>query len=277
MKIAVVTDSSAGLTEDEAKKHHVYVVRMPLMIDGNEFLEEKEITREHFIVKMKNGALVKTAQPPLGHLVNLFDDLLNDYDHIIYLPISSGLSGSYQTAYSLAQNYQGKVHVVDTGFVSAPLGLLATWVSEWVFAGDDLETILNRLDEAYMWAALIPEDVTYLKRGGRIKPAAAAVANMMKIVPVLKVADGEIDLEAKVRTQKKAIKKSMDILLDKFNPEDYAWIVLDGAVDQNLYDFTVEEMEKRTGETVLKRPLFPIIMSHTGPGSISIAAVKKLK
>ncbi len=277
MKIAVVTDSSAGLSEEEAREHNLYILRMPLMIDGQEFLEEKEISREQFIVKMKQGSLVKTAQPPLGHMVNLFDQILEDYDHLIYLPIASVLSGSYQTAYTLSQTYQGRVHVVDTGFVSAPLALLAQWTAAWVAEGDDLDVILERLKEAKMWASLIPEDVTYLKRGGRIKPAAAAVANMMKIVPILSVSGEGIDLEAKVRTQKKAVKKSLDTLFERFEAEQHHWIVLDGEVDEGLYSYALEEVQKRSGQEALARPLFPIIMSHTGPGSIAIAAVKKLK
>lgn len=277
MKTAVVTDSSAGISQEEAKKHGIYVARMPLTINGIDYIEEEEISREMFMDKMLHGDVVKTSQPPLGHLVDLFDRLLEEYDQIIFIPISSLLSGTYQTANVLAQGYDDRLLVLDAKFVSAPLKLLAIQVKDMLNHGYGAMAIKEIVEsEAYMWAALIPEDLNYLKRGGRIKPAAAALANMMKIVPVLQVADGEIDVVDKVRTFKKAVKEGMALTIKDKNPKDYDFIVLNGGCSEELYDKIVKDMEKELGMEVIKTYLYPIVMAHTGPGSIGIAAVKKL-
>ncbi|CAM3619248.1 DegV family protein [Erysipelothrix urinaevulpis] len=277
MKTAVVTDSSAGLSQKRAEELGIYVARMPLTIDGVDYIEEEEITRELFMEKMLNGAVVKTSQPPMGRLVTLFDSLLEDYDHVVFIPISSLLSGTYQTAEVLAKDYADKVTVIDAKFVSAPLGLLATQVKAMLEKGIHPKEVKEYVEEeGFMWAALIPEDLNYLKRGGRIKPAAAALANMMKIVPILKVADGEIDVADKVRTFKKAVKRGMELTIEGKTQEEYDFIVLNGGCSSELYDKIVKEMEKVLKTEIIKTDLYPIVLAHTGPGSIGIAAVKKL-
>ena len=278
MKTAVVTDSSAGIPQNVADDLGIFVARMPLVIDEQDLFEDRDISREVFIEKMQNGALVKTAQPPLGHMINLFDELLQTYDHIIFIPISSLLSGTYQTACSCAQDYEGRVTVIDAKFVSGPLKILSVWVKEMVAMGMSPSDIKEHVEtNAHMFAALIPEDVTYLKRGGRIKPAAAAIANMVKIVPILSVTEGEIDLLEKVRTQKKAVKRGVDIVLENHNHDDYDFMLLDGACSEDLYQKAYKEIEKQTGRPPIETKLYPIVMAHTGPGSIGICAIKRIK
>lgn len=277
MKIAVVTDSSAGITEENADKAGIYVARMPLTIDGVDYIEEKEISREIFLEKMKLGAVIKTSQPPLGHLVLMFDSLLKEYDHIIFLPISSELSSTYQTAVRLAQDYNNKITVVDAKFISVPLGILAKQVKEMIDMGYNPEQIQNYCEEdAYMWAALIPEDLNYLKRGGRVKPAVAGLANMMKIVPILEVEHGAIDVVDKVRTFKKAARRGVELTLAKENPEDYHFIVLNGGCSQDLFDKTVKDLEKELKTQVIQENIYPIVLAHTGPGTIGMGVIKKL-
>lgn len=277
MKIAVITDSSAGVSKQEAIDHEIIVARMPLTIDGKAYMEEEGISREQLIQAMKNGSSVSTSQPPLGGLIELFDDVLKTYDHIIFLPISSKLSGTYQTACGLAQDYDGRVTVIDSKFVSCPLFLLSLEVKEMIRRGmepDAIRTLIE--DEADMYASLIPENIIYLKRGGRITPAAAAIANLLKIVPVLKVSNGEIDLAEKVRTYKKAVRVGFDHSVVDRNKDDYEWIVLDGGCEEKIYNAVVKDLEKNFGVEVIKRPLYPIVLAHTGPGSIAIAWRKKL-
>ena len=127
-----------------------------------------------------------------------------------------------------------------------------------------------------MMAALIPEDIIYLKRGGRISAAAAAVANLLKIVPVLSVANGEIDLADKVRTHKKAVKTGIEHVFKDINFEDYEIVVLDGDCDEKLLASTVKEVESITQTTVIKREIYPTVLAHTGPGTIAIGIRKKL-
>lgn len=277
MKIAVVTDSSAGITIENAEKAGIYVARMPLTIDGVDYFEEKEISRDLFLEKMKQGAVIKTSQPPLGHLVRKFDALLKDYDHILFLPISSELSSTFDTALRLSQDYDNKVTVVDAKFISVPLGLLAKQVKKMVDLGYNPEQIKNYCEtEAYMWAALIPEDLNYLKRGGRVKPAVAALANMMKIVPILEVKDGAIDLVDKVRTYKKAVRRGLELTIEKHGAEDYDYYVINGGCPQDVFERTVKEIEKELKVTVIQDFIYPIVLAHTGPGTIGIGVIKKL-
>lgn len=277
MKIAVVTDSSAGISEENAEKAGIYVARMPLTLDGIDYVEEIEISRDLFLEKMKQGAVIKTAQPPLGHLVRMFDSLLKEYDHIIFLPISSELSSTYQTSVRLAQDYNDKVTVVNSKFISVPLGFLAKQVKEMVAMYYNPEQIKKYCEEeAYMWAALIPEDLSYLKRGGRVKPAVAALANMMKIVPILEVENGEIDVVDKVRTFKKAVKRGIQLTIKDRSPDEYIFIALNGGCSQDFFDKTVKELEKELKVEVIQENIYPIVLAHTGPGTIGIGVMKKL-
>lgn len=277
MKIAVVTDSSAGITEKNANQAGIYVARMPLSIDGVEYMESIEISREVFLEKMIAGAVIKTSQPPLGHLVRMFDNLLKEYDHIIFIPISSELSSTYQTAVRLAQDFENKVTVIDAKFISVPLGILAKQIKNLVDLGYKPEEIVKIVDEeASMWAALIPEDLNHLKRGGRVKPAVAALANVMKIVPILEVSNGAIDLVDKVRTFKKAVQRGVELTLKDRSPEDYHFIVLNGGCPQDIFDKIVKDIEKEIKTEVIQDYIYPIVLAHTGPGTIGIAVVKKL-
>lgn len=277
MKIAVVTDSSAGVSAQDALDQGIFVARMPLVVDDREFMEELDISRQELINAMRMGSTVKTSQPPLGQLVALFDSLLESHDHLIFLPISSKLSGTYQTAMALAQDYDGRVSVVDSLFVSAPLYATTLEVKKMADMGMDPEAIRLKVEkESWMYASLIPDDITYLKRGGRISSAAAAIANLLKIVPVLKVYNGEIDLADKVRTYKKAVKVGTDLALPEDDLNQYEIIVLDGDCDEKVYHSLVKEIEGRVGFKVIQRQLYPIVMAHTGPGSIAICVRKKL-
>lgn len=277
MKIAVITDSSAGISNEEAIKHNIHVARMPLTIDGREYMEEKDISRQELIDAMRLGAKVSTSQPLLGHLMLMFDELLETHDHLIFLPISSKLSGTYQTAYALAQDYDGRVTVIDSLFVSAPLYLQTLEVRMMLVNGMRPEAIKELIEkESWMFAALIPDDIQYLKRGGRISSAAAAVANLLKIIPVLKVYNGEIDLADKVRTYKKALKKGLELIMGDYDIETHEFIVLNGDCDDKAYAWAVKEIESELKCVVVQRDMYPIVMAHTGPGSIALAVRKKL-
>ena len=277
MKIAVITDSSAGVSTQDALDQGIYVARMPLVIDDREFMEESEVSRADLINAMRLGSSVKTSQPPLGQLIAMFDSLLESHDHIIFLPISSKLSGSYQTAMALVEDYDGRLTVIDSLFVSAPLYYATVEVKRMADMGMDPDAIRNKVEkESWMYASLIPDDIVYLKRGGRISSAAAAIANLLKIVPVLKVYNGEIDLADKVRTHKKAVKVGIELAMAQFDPEHYEVVVLDGDCDPKMYQGLVKDIESKYGITVIQRELYPIVMAHTGPGSVAISVRKKL-
>ena len=277
MSIAIITDSSAGITVETATQEGIYVARMPLSINDKEYMEEDNISRKEVIDAMREGFIVKTSQPPLGQLISLFDEVLKTHDQCIFIPISSKLSGTYQTACVIAQDYDGKVVVVDALQVSALLYRTALEAKVMVEMGMDALSIKDKIEkEQWMDASLIPEDIVYLKRGGRISSSAAAVANLLKIVPVLRVFDGEIDLADKVRTHKKAVKTGIDRVLKDLDYDQYDIIVLNGDCSDKLYAATVKEIESITKQKVILRDLYPIVLAHTGPGTIAIGIRKKL-
>lgn len=277
MSIAIITDSSAGISAQTAIEEGIYVARMPLIVNGKEYMEEVNITRQEVLDAMLQGSLIQTSQPPVGKLMELFDELLKTYDQCLFIPISSKLSGSYQTALSIAQDYEGKVVVVDSLHVEAPLYLLTLEAKRMAESGMDAASIKTLIEEAqYMNASLIPEDIIYLKRGGRISAAAAAVANLLKIVPVLNVSNGEIDLADKVRTRKKAIKTGIELIYKDIDFNDYDVMVLNGDCDEKLLSITVKEVENITQTKVILRDISPTVLAHTGPGTIAFAVRKKI-
>lgn len=277
MSIAIITDSSAGISAQTAIEEGIYVARMPLIVNGKEYMEEVNITRQEVLDAMLQGSLIQTSQPPVGKLMELFDELLKTHDQCLFIPISSKLSGSYQTALSIAQDYEGKVVVVDSLHVEAPLYLLTLEAKRMAESGMDAASIKTLIEEAqYMNASLIPEDIIYLKRGGRISAAAAAVANLLKIVPVLNVSNGEIDLADKVRTRKKAIKTGIELIYKDIDFNDYDVMVLNGDCDEKLLSTTVKEVENITQTKVILRDISPTVLAHTGPGTIAFAVRKKI-
>ena len=278
-KIAVVTDSSADISDQQAHDLEVHVVRLPILIDNIEYIENETITLQEFTDKMKNGSTVKTSQPSIGNVINFWNKLLKTYDEILYIPISSGLSGSYSSAVLAAQSYEGKVTVVDARFACAPTQYLLQEVHELIRQGKTCQEIKSFVEENMsMHAILIPEDLIYLKRGGRISAAAAALGNLLKIVPLLSVENGVIDVYDKVRTTKKAYKMALDFTLNVDHLDDYYFLVLYGGEEspasKELYQKLCEHVNPKD---TYYGPIYPVILAHAGPGTIGIGYVKKLK
>lgn len=277
MKIAIITDSSSDISNDKARELGVTVVRMPLNINGFDYIEEDEISREDFIEKMRNGAVVMTSQPPVGVIINTFDELLKTHDHLIFIPISSSLSGTFQTASTIAFDYGDKITVIDAKFVACPMQYLIRDIKILVDKGFSPQTIKKMVEkEAEMYAPLIPADIQYLKRGGRMSAGAAALANLLKIYPVLLVSDGKIDVLDKVRTHSKALKSALKSLLKKHSSKKYEFGIVEADADPVVVKMLQEEIELETGIPCPILKLNPIIIAHTGPGSVAIFAYKKI-
>lgn len=276
-KIAIMVDSGADITIDEAKEMHVYVVRMPVVVDGVEYIEEKEINAEEMARKMRNGAIAKTSQPLLGETMKMWDKILKDYDEVLFIPISSGISGTYQTSKRASEQdeYKGRVFVIDSKFVCAPTKILIQFIQEMIKAGYDGEQIMHKVEkEAELFAIIVPEDLVYLKRGGRISNAAAMLGNLLKIVPVLKVENGAIDVQTKVRTISKAYQVAMNTVADVENKDDYVWLILSCDTDIEKYKY---EFSKICHHEVVTDSIKAVVMSHTGPGTFACGRVKKIK
>ncbi|MCF0111408.1 MAG: DegV family protein [Erysipelotrichaceae bacterium] len=276
-KIAVMTDSGADISEQEATELGIHVIRLPLVINGVQYIESKDITRDDFISRMKKGCSVKTSSPILGELMKRWEKLLEEYDEILYIPLSSNLSGSYNTAMAASMGYEGRVVVVDAKFVCYPLTVLCKDVLKLIEHGYDASQIKALVEaQAEMWACLIPFDLTSLMRGGRISPAVAALGNMLKIVPILKVENGAIDVLNKVRTHKKAYDMAIKEICDGKSPDDYIFMIVDGD-NHEAAIFLKEAMEELLHTEVEIHPMAPVIMSHTGPGTVALGWYRKLK
>ena len=201
-KVAVLTDSNSGITQSEGKEMGIRVVPMPFRIEGVDYFEDINLTQEEFYTKLKEGGDISTSQPSPQDVLDTWDELLKEYDEIVYIPMSSGLSSSCQTAIMLADDYDGKVQVVNHQRISVTQ---KTSVRDAMFMaekGYSAKEIKERLEaEKFNSSIYITLDTLYyLKKGGRITPAAAAIGTLLKIKPVLQIQGEKLDEFAKART-----------------------------------------------------------------------------
>ena len=209
-KIAIVTDSNSGITQGQAKEIGIHVLPMPFMIDGETFYEEITLSQEAFYQKLAQNADISTSQPSPESIMQLWDELLKENDEIVHIPMSSGLSGSCQTAVMLAQDYDGKVHVVNNQRISVTQKRSAFDALELAKAGksgSEIKEILEA-DKFNSSIYIMIDTLYYLKKGGRITPAAAALGTLLRLKPVLQIQGEKLDAFAKARTvnQAKSIK-----------------------------------------------------------------------
>lgn len=274
--IALMCDSSADITKEEAERLQIHVLRMPIIINGREYLEEETIKDEEIIQALHEDCKVTTTQPSLGELTNMWDSLLTSYDEVFYLPLSKALSGTCRNALAMAQQYQGKVTVVDSEYVCYPVIIQLQIARDMFEKGYTCVQVKEKLEnESDMFAILIPETLTALKNGGRLSPAAAALAGLLKIHPLLKVEHGAIDVQDKVRTIAKAYKEGLKVVMKDVNPEDYIWLIID-ADNRKQSDILKKDLEEATGQPVEQHQFKAVIMSHTGPGTIGFGRIRKL-
>ncbi|MCI9292440.1 MAG: DegV family protein [Erysipelotrichaceae bacterium] len=278
-KVAFVCDSSADITKEEAAALNIHVIRMPIIIDGEPYIEEETISDAQIIEALKKEAKVTTTQPSLGEILSMWDALLKDHDEVFYLPLSRELSGTCRNAIQLAKEepYAGKVIVVDSTFACYPIIKMIEIAKDMYAKGYDGNTIKEKFEtEGELFAILIPENLTTLKNGGRISPAAAALGGLLKIHPLLKVDQGAIDVQDKVRTLSKAYKAGIDACLKGIDPNDYLWMIID-ADNRKVSDEMKTMLEEACGQPVEQRIFKAVIMSHTGPGTIAFGRIKKIK
>ncbi len=276
MKIKVMIDSAADVTLADEKEKDITISRFAITIDEKEYIDEVDISLDTFKHYLNNESKISTSQAPIGVLMEMWDKILEDYDEVIYLSISGGLSGSYQSAYAAAQDYNGKVTVLDGRFVAYPIQLAYEAMIRYVEEGKSSQEIKALIEEhEAMYAFIIPYDINHLKRGGRITPQAAALANLLKIFPILAFEDGTIDAHDKVRTHKKALSKAVKELVEKYpNPEEYHWYILHSDLD-DLVNEHKQYLEEQTGQEVIVRNLHPVILTHTGPKTFACGVLKK--
>jgi DegV family protein with EDD domain len=276
-KYVVMTDSGADISLSEERQLDIKVVRLPLIMNQKTVIEEIGISRDDFIQAMKSGDSVKTAQPIVGDLLSMWDENLKEAEKILYIPLSCGLSGSYQSAKVLSEPYDGRVVVVDAKLVCYPLQYVCVQAKRLLDEGRSVEEVKDIIEcQAMMFAALIPSTLEYLKRGGRMSSAAAALGSLLKITPILKVENGSIDVLDKVRTHKKAIDTALTAVSAIAHPQAYHWYIVE-ADAMDLANEVALRLETLINQPVVVRPIHPIIMAHTGPGTIGIGYTRILK
>lgn len=214
MNIAILTDSNSGITQDEAKKLGVYVLPMPFYINGKLYYEEITLSQEDFYEFLKEDAEISTSQPSPGEVTDMWDSLLKDHDSIVYIPMSSGLSGSMNTARMLAEDYEGKVEVVDNQRISVTLRQSVLDAKQLADAGKSAAQIREILEKVKFDSSIYItlETLKYLKKGGRITPAAAAIGTVLNLKPVLQIQGDKLDAYTTCRSKKASCKAMIDAL-----------------------------------------------------------------
>lgn len=284
-KIAIVADSNSGYTPEEAKAAGIYFIPMPFYINEKEYFEGVNLNHDEFFEFLKNDAEVSTSQPSPGSILTLWEELLKTYDEIIYLPMSSGLSGTCQTATMLAQDYEGRVYVVDNQRISVPLKHSiqdAVQMAEMGISAKEIKDYLERTKfDSVVYITV--DTLKYLKKGGRVTPAAAALGTLLKIKPVLQIRGEKLDSYAKARTMNQAKKIMIDALkkdIDDLFDGNLSEVHLDIAHTQN--EAAALEMKKLLEEAfpgcgeITLDPLSLSISCHIGEGALGIACSRKL-
>ena len=283
--IAVITDSNSGITQQQAEELGIFVLPMPFMIDGEEYFEGINLTVEEFFEKLKSDKEISTSQPTPESVLSLWDRLLNEgYDEIVHIPMSSGLSSSCQTAIVLADDYDGRVQVVNNQRISVTQRQSVLDAIHLAEAGKSAVEIREILEKEKLEASIyiMLDTLTYLKRGGRITPAAAALGNLLRLKPVLQIQGEKLDAFAKARTAKQgksimieAMKKDIH---DRFHDNENGDIAIEIAHTENLeaaMELKKELEQVFPGTDIYVDHLSLSVSCHIGPVSLAIACAKK--
>lgn len=281
-KVAIVTDSNSGITQKEAEELGIKVLPMPFYINGELYYEDITLSQEEFYQKLGEDAQISTSQPAPGDVMELWEELLESYDEVIHIPMSSGLSSSCETAAMLSKDFDGKVLVVDNQRVSVTQRQSALDARQMSDQGKNAKEIYDVLMREKLEASIYitVDTLKYLKKGGRITPAAAAIGTVLNLKPVLQIQGEKLDAFAKVRGWK-AAKKTMLEAMEKDIKERFS----DGEVHlQAAYTCGEEEALQWKEEIKTRFPGYDIQMDrlslsiacHIGPGAMAIACSRKI-
>lgn len=287
MRVAVVTDSNSGITQKQAAEMGVFVLPMPFMIDGETYFENITLTQEEFYERLENDSEISTSQPSPESVMNLWDQVLENHDQLVHIPMSSGLSGSCQTAMMLAmeEKYEGKVFVIDNQRISLTQAQSVKDAKMLIARGADGAHVKKRLEETKMDSAIFitVDTLKYLKKGGRITPAVAMIGTLLKIKPVLSIFGEKLDSFAKARTVKQAkgimveaILKELDQRLGDPQCKHTHLGIAHTKNEAAALEFMKEVQEMFPYADVELAPLSLSVSCHIGPGSIAITATRKM-
>lgn len=284
-KVIIMTDSNSGITQTQAKEMGVVVLPMPFYINEEMFYEDIDLSQEQFYEKLQAGGDIKTSMPLVGDVTDKWDELLKEYDEIVYIPMSSGLSSSCETAYMLSQDYDGKVEVVNNQRISVTMRQSVIDAKKLAEAGKSAKEIKEILEAAKFDSSIyiMVDTLTYLKKGGRITPAAAALGTLLKLKPVLQIQGEKLDAFAKARTVKQAKNIMIEAMKSdfekRFDSADGRNINLEMAYTHDLEAALAfkEEVQAAFPENeIVLNPLSLSVSCHIGPGALAIACSKKI-
>ena len=287
MRIAVLTDSNSGMTPEDARENGIELMSMPIFIKGKSYMENVDITQEQFYEYLRQDANVSTSQPSVGEMQDEFDRLLKSYDSIVFIPMSAGLSGTCQTAAMLAQDYDGKVQVVNNHRISVTQRQSALDAKLLADKGADPVEIREKLeaDAGNSSIYIMVGSLDYLKRGGRVTPAATLLGGLLRIRPILQIQGEKLDAFAKARSLKAAKKIMFDALhkdLDgRFKPfvdkkEMEVYISYTHGQPEQVKQWFEEVKTEFSDFNVTQDPLSLSISCHTGPGCLGIGCARKV-
>lgn len=283
-KVAIVTDSNSGMTQAQGKQLGIYVLPMPFNLGEETFLEDINMSQDDFYEKLGDGVDISTSQPSPESVMNLWDKILEEYESLVHIPMSSGLSSSCATAIMLSDDYDGRVQVANNQRISVTqyqAVLDAKAMADKGMSAAEIRTILEDT-KADSSIYITVDTLKYLKKGGRITPAAAALGTLLKIKPVLQIQGDKLDSFAKARTMKQArsiminaIKKDFTQRFGTDETGSNMHIQVAYTFDRELAEDFKQELEQLfPGHTVVMAPLSLSVACHIGPGALAVACTK---
>ena len=283
-RIAVITDSNSGINFEDAKELGIKVLPMPFLIDGKTYFEEISLSQEEFFEKLENDVDISTSQPSPESVMKIWDEALEEADEVVYIPMSSGLSSSCHTALMLADDYDGKVQVVDNQRISVTQRQSVLDAMELAKRGLTAVQIKEKLEKVKFESSIyiMLDTLKYLKKGGRITPAAAAVGSALRLKPVLTIQGEKLDAYAIAKTKKQGVKKMLAAIEDDINKrfggtdhmENIHMEIAHTKNPEAAEDLKQQIIEKFGVTEVDLYPLSLSIACHIGPGSIAVACSK---
>ena len=286
MKTAVMTDTNSGIMKAEADSMGIFLIPMPVIINDETHYEGIDLTETSFYESLTGGKNVSTSQPSPGDLMDLWDDIFEQgYDEIIHIPMSSGLSASCSSAISLSTDYEGKVQIADNHRISVTQRESVMHAKKLAEAGKSAKEIKEILEaEAYNSSIYIAVDtLEFLKKGGRVTPAAAALGTVLNLKPVLQIQGEKLDAFSKVRgwkaakrTMLKAIEKDLN---DRFADvrEDMVLGMAYTCSKEEAQEWKQEIAEKFPEYEIVEGPLSLSVACHIGPGAMAVTCMKKVR
>ena len=281
-KVAVVTDSNSGITQREAKELGIRVVPMPFYIDGELYYEDITLSQKEFYEKLSGNSDISTSQPSPADVMEIWEELLEEYDEVVHIPMSSGLSTSCETAMMLAKDFDGKVFVVNNQRISVTQRQAVLDALELAEAGKSGQEIHDILMKEKLEASIYitVDTLKYLKKGGRVTPAGAALGTVLNLKPVLTIQGEKLDAFAKVRglkSAKKVMKEAMKKdLEERFGGKKVHLEAAYTCTHEEAQEWKQEITERFPGYEIVEGPLSLSVACHIGPGAMAVTCMKKI-